>query len=64
VVFIASDPGGCTLDATVMGERGFLEVDENKGVEKIGPRLDGKTGRWTVQRVGCFVNTLTTSLSE
>ena len=28
-----------------MGEKAFLKVTENKGLEKIGPKLDGKPQR-------------------
>ena len=61
--FLASDPGGCTLDATVMGERELLQTIENKGFEKIGPEI-----RWQSRKVNSpahwmLVNTLTTSFS-
>jgi hypothetical protein len=30
--FLASDPGGCSLDATMKTERELLEVVENAGI--------------------------------
>jgi hypothetical protein len=42
MVFLASDPGGCTLAATVRGERVCLKIVENKGFERISPETRRK----------------------
>src|SRR6267142_830321 len=59
-VFLASDSGGGTLDATVKGEREFLKAVENKGFERISPEAMWKGRRVNSPAHWMIVNTLTT----
>jgi hypothetical protein len=64
VVFLASDPGGCTLDATGLGEREFLQAAENKGFEKIGTEIRRQNRKVNSPAHWMVVNTLTTSFQN